>query len=152
MEELEQPETKCHNTLVDIVGALPLEVAACNSLTGNLHNLFTHFYKPTPERHKILIEAKAFPSDIYAMKSQIVLHGFDHEQSLIQQKPRTGEFTLRTEDILELIEKEGDSIAVVFFSGVQFYTGQLFEIEKITAAAHAKVFYSGIGNHEPFYG
>ena len=139
MEELEQPETRNYNTLANIVGAQPSEVAACNSLTGNLHNLLTYFYKPTTTRHKILIEAKAFPSDIYATVSHIGLHGFNPTESLICQTPRHGEFHLRTEDILELIERNGDEIALVLFSGVQFYTGQFFQIETITAAAKAKV-------------
>jgi kynureninase len=109
-----------------------------NSLTVNLHLLFVSFYKPTKERHKILIEANSFPSDHYAVQSQIKFHGFDVENSLIEMKPREGEDTIRTQDIEELIEKEGDSIALIWFAGVNYYTGQAFEMEKITKAGHKK--------------
>ncbi|KAG0234162.1 Kynureninase (L-kynurenine hydrolase) [Actinomortierella wolfii] len=121
-----------------VVGAKKDEVAIMNTLTSNLHTLFAAFYTPTPERHKVLIETKAFPSDHYAVESQIRWHGLDPATSLICQSPRKGEYLLRTEDILETIEKHGHEIAVVCFSGIQFYTGQFFEIEKITKAAQAK--------------
>uniref|UniRef100_A0AAY4C4Z3 Kynureninase n=2 Tax=Denticeps clupeoides TaxID=299321 RepID=A0AAY4C4Z3_9TELE len=101
------------------------------------------FYKPTAKRHKILLEDKAFPSDHYAVESQICLRGFDPEQSMLLMKPRKGEHTLRTEDILDAIEKEGDSIAVIVFSGVQYYTGQLFNMAAITRAGQAKGCYVG---------
>lgn len=122
----------------DIVGAHEKEIALMNALTVNLHLLLLSFFKPTPKRHKILLEAKAFPSDHYAIESQIQLHGLDVEKSMRMIKPREGEETLRMEDILEVIEKEGDSIAVVLFSGLHFYTGQLFNIPAITQAGHAK--------------
>ncbi|KAI1316521.1 Kynureninase (L-kynurenine hydrolase) [Mortierella claussenii] len=121
-----------------VVGAKKEEVAIMNTLTSNLHTLFAAFYTPTPDRHKVLIEAKAFPSDHYAIESQIRWHKLNPETSLICQEPREGESLLRTEDILETIEKHGHEIAVVAFSGVQFYTGQYFEMEKITKAAQAK--------------
>ncbi|KAG0306872.1 Kynureninase (L-kynurenine hydrolase) [Dissophora globulifera] len=121
-----------------IVGAKRDEVAVMNTLTSNLHTLFAAFYTPTAERHKVLIESKAFPSDHYAVESQIRWHKLDPSQSMICQEPREGEFLLRTEDILETIEKHGHEIAVVCFSGIQFYTGQYFEMEKITRAAQAK--------------
>ncbi|MDV3243504.1 MAG: kynureninase [Methylocaldum sp.] len=121
-----------------LVGALPVEVAAMNSLTVNLHLLMVSFYRPTPERHKILIEEHAFPSDRYAMASQIAFHGFDPEESLIEARSRPGEVTLRTEDILELIEREGDGIALILWPGVQFYTGQAFAMDEIAGAGHEK--------------
>uniref|UniRef100_A0A8D2N062 Kynureninase n=1 Tax=Zonotrichia albicollis TaxID=44394 RepID=A0A8D2N062_ZONAL len=96
------------------------------------------FFKPTPRRYKILLEARAFPSDHYAMESQLRLHGLDVEKSMVLLQPRQGEETLRTEDILAVIEKEGDSIAVILFSGVQYYTGQLFDIPRITRAGQKK--------------
>ncbi|KAL1924141.1 uncharacterized protein VTP21DRAFT_7176 [Calcarisporiella thermophila] len=122
----------------ELIGAKPDEVAIMNTLTGNLHYLLTSFYQPTSRRYKILMEEKPFPSDRYAIESQLRLHGFDPADALIFQKPREGEYTLRTEDILSTIEREGESIALVLFSGVQYYTGQLFEIEKITKAGHSK--------------
>lgn len=122
-----------------IVGAKKDEVAIMNTLTSNLHTLFAAFYTPTATRHKVLIEAKAFPSDHYAVESQIRWHHLDPKESLLCQEPREGESLLRTEDILETIEKHGHEIAVVCFSGIQFYTGQYFEMEKITKAAQAKV-------------
>ncbi|NP_001276522.1 kynureninase isoform 2 [Mus musculus] len=122
----------------DIVGAHEKEIALMNALTINLHLLLLSFFKPTPKRHKILLEAKAFPSDHYAIESQIQLHGLDVEKSMRMVKPREGEETLRMEDILEVIEEEGDSIAVILFSGLHFYTGQLFNIPAITKAGHAK--------------
>uniref|UniRef100_A0A667GI47 Kynureninase n=1 Tax=Lynx canadensis TaxID=61383 RepID=A0A667GI47_LYNCA len=114
----------------DIVGANEKEIALMNGLTVNLHLLLLSFFKPTPKRYKILLEAKAFPSDHYAVESQLQLHGLNIEKSMRIVKPR--------EDILEVIEKEGDSIAVILFSGVHFYTGQLFNIPAITKAGQAK--------------
>ncbi|KAM8791983.1 kynureninase isoform 1-T1 [Rhynchonycteris naso] len=122
----------------DIVGANEKEIALMNALTVNLHLLLLSFFKPTPKRYKILLEAKAFPSDQYAIESQLQLHGLNIEKSMLIIKPREGEETWRTEDILEVIEKEGDSIAVILFSGVHFYTGQLFDIPAITKAGQAK--------------
>ncbi|KAF4026490.1 hypothetical protein G4228_018608 [Cervus hanglu yarkandensis] len=109
-----------------------------NGLTVNLHLLLLAFFKPTPKRYKILLEAKAFPSDHYAIESQLQLHGLNIEKSMRIIKPREGEDTLRLEDILEVIENEGDSIAVILFSGLHFYTGQLFNIPAITKAGQAK--------------
>ncbi|KAJ3411156.1 hypothetical protein HDV05_002670 [Chytridiales sp. JEL 0842] len=109
-----------------------------NSLTANLHFLMVSFYTPTPQRFKILMEAKAFPSDYFAFSSQVQFHGFDPKEAIIELSPREGESTLRTEDILATIEKEGDKIALVLFSGVQYYTGQYFDLEKITKAGQAK--------------
>ncbi|XP_061664027.1 kynureninase isoform X2 [Syngnathoides biaculeatus] len=118
-----------------IVGAKEEEVALMNGLTVNLHLLMLSFYQPTAARHKIILEDKAFPSDYYAVESQIRLRGFDPEQSMVLLKPRPREETLRTKDILNLIEKDGDSVALVMLSGVQYYTGQLFNMAAITKAA-----------------
>jgi len=118
-----------------LVGAKPLEVICMNSLTVNLHLMMATFYRPTKSRFKILMEDPAFPSDTYAIKTQIVHHGLDPKDALILARPRKGEFRIRTEDIVDLIEKNGDQLAVVMFGGVNFFTGQLFDIEKITAAA-----------------
>lgn len=110
-----------------------------NTLTVNIHVLFAAFYKPTPKRHKILIESRAFPSDHYAIESQIRLKGLDPATSMVCFAAREGEEVLRIEDILKLLDEEGDSFAVIFFSGVQYYTGQLFDVERITKAAQSKV-------------
>jgi kynureninase len=134
-----------------VVGALKDEVAIMNTLTSNLHTLLAAFYTPTNDRHKILIESKAFPSDHYAIESQIRWHKLDPQESLICQEPRKGETLLRTEDILETIEKHGHEIAVVCFSGIQFYTGQYFEMEKITKAAQAKVKKKKKKKKNPYY-
>src|SRR6266487_3579246 len=118
-----------------LVGAKPLEVICMNSLTVNLHLMMATFYRPTKSRFKILMEDPAFPSDTYAIKTQIVYHGLDPKGALILARPHKGEFTVRTEDIVDLINKHADRLAVVVFGGVNFFTGQLFDIEKITAAA-----------------
>ncbi|KAH6560597.1 hypothetical protein BASA50_001374 [Batrachochytrium salamandrivorans] len=122
----------------NIVGAEQNEVTLMNSLTVNLHLMMVSFYQPTPQRFKILMEHQAFPSDRYAFESQTRSHGYDPAVALLQQYPREGELTLRTEDILDTIEKQGDEIALVLFSGIQYYTGQWFDMPKITAAAKAK--------------
>ncbi|XP_059169087.1 kynureninase-like [Physella acuta] len=129
--------------MAKIVGCNREEVALMNGLTVNLHLLLISFYRPTKDRYKILCESKAFPSDHYAFESQSMLHGYNPNDVMICVEPRQGEFTLRTEDILEVIEKEGDKIAVVCFAGVQYYTGQLFDIQTITKAGHAKGCYVG---------
>ncbi len=121
-----------------LLGAKPEEVINMNSLTTNLHLMFVSFYRPTKTRHKILIESNAFPSDHYAIQSQLKFHGYDAESSLIEIKPREGEDIIRTEDIQNLIEKEGDTIALIWFAGVNYYSGQAFEFEKITLAGHKK--------------
>ncbi len=121
-----------------LVGAMPEEVVNMNSLSVNLHLMMVSFYRPTPQRNKILIEANAFPSDHYAVQSQIKFHGYSPGECLLEMKPRAGEVTIRTEDILERIEKEGDSIALIMFAGVNYYTGQAFEFEKIIEAGHKK--------------
>jgi kynureninase len=106
-----------------------------NSLTVNLHLMMATFYRPTKTRFKIVMEEPAFPSDTYAIKTQIVHHGFDPNDALVLARPRDGEFTVRQDDIEGLLERQGDEIALVLIAGVNFFTGQLFDIEKITAAA-----------------
>ncbi|VDL78784.1 unnamed protein product [Nippostrongylus brasiliensis] len=126
-----------------LVGAKTDEIALCNGLTVNIHVLLTAFYKPTDARHKILLESKAFPSDHYAIESQIRLHGRTVEDSMLFLNPRHGESTLRTEDVLSYIEEHGDEIAVIFLPGIQYYTGQLFDIHSITKAGKNKGCYVG---------
>src|SRR5947209_12744510 len=106
-----------------------------NSLTVNLHLMMATFYRPTKSRFKILMEDPAFPSDTYAIKTQIRHHGLDPRDALVLASPRKGEFTPRTEDILELIEKNRDSLAIAWIAGVNFFTGQLFDMPAITKAA-----------------
>ncbi len=120
----------------EVVGAKPIEVVVMNQLTVNLHLLMASFYQPSKQRYKIIMEAGAFPSDMYAVESQVRFHGYEYDDAVIELKPRTGEHTLRTDDILQSIEDHKDEIALVFFSGVQYYTGQLFDIKKITEKAH----------------
>jgi len=121
-----------------LVGALPIEVVAMNSLTVNLHMMMVSFYRPTPQCHKILIEANAFPSDQYAVKSQVQYHGYDPAVSLMEVAPRPGECAIRTEDIEKLIDAEGKKIALIMLGGVNYYSGQAFDFSRITAAGHAK--------------
>jgi kynureninase len=118
-----------------LVGAKPMEVICMNSLTVNLHLMMATFYRPSRSRFKILMEEPAFPSDTYAIKTQIVHHGLDPNDALVLARPRKGEFTIETEDIVDLIEKHAHQLAVVMIAGVNFFTGQLFDIERIAAAA-----------------
>jgi kynureninase len=122
--------------LASLVGAKPLEVVAMNQLTVNLHLMLVSFYRPTATRYKILTEADAFPSDQYAFESQLKFHKRNPDEALIELKSREGEVTLRTSDILKAIEENANEIALVIFGGVQYYTGQFFDIKKITEAAH----------------
>ena len=121
-----------------LVGANPLEVICMNSLTVNLHLMMATFYRPTKSRFKILMEELTFPSDTYAIKTQIAHHGLDPRDALILARPRKNEFTIRTEDIVDLIQKHADQFAVVILAGVNFFTGQLFDVDRITAAAQAQ--------------
>ena len=121
-----------------IVGAKQSEVVAMNTLTVNLHLMMVSFYRPTEKRHKIIIEADAFPSDIYAVESQIKYHGYSVESSLIKLTPRDGESAIRTEDIETIIEREGEEIALIMLGGVNYYTGQVFDFERITKLGHEK--------------
>lgn len=123
-----------------LVGALPNEIAVMNSLTVNLHLLLVRFFNPTTssnfKRTKILVESRIFPSDLYAVESQLRLRGLDPATCIEEVKPRPGEHILRTQDIVEKISDLGDELALVMFPGVQFYTGQLFDVPAITRAAH----------------
>lgn len=118
--------------IAPLVGALYSEVAIMGSLTSNLNSLLISFYKPVGKRTKILFEKQAFPSDYYAFLNLVKIHGFD-ESSLIQLEIKPGDTYLRTEDILQAITTHADTLALVCFPGIQYYTGQLFEIEKITS-------------------
>ncbi len=119
-----------------IVGAKPIEVVHMNGLTANIHFLFVSFYQPKGNRYKIIMEAKAFPSDQYAVESQVRFHGYDPADAIVEVAPRDGEHTIREEDIYAAIEKHKDEVALVFFGGVNYYTGQLFDMESITKAGH----------------
>ena len=122
--------------MAKIVGAKEVETCIMNSLTCNLHLLMCAFYKPTPSRYKIICESKAFPSDHFVLESQANLHGLGAD-AIVEVFPRDGEHTLRTEDIVSAIREHGDTIALVMFSGVHYYTGQLFDMEAITQAGHS---------------
>ncbi|SHM05144.1 kynureninase [Mucilaginibacter sp. OK098] len=130
-------------TLSGIVGAKSEEVTVMNSLTVNLHLLMVSFYKPTQKRFKILMEGGAFPSDQYALASQARFHGYDPKEAIIEIFPREGEFILRTEDILEAINKHADDLVLVLFGGINYYTGQCFDMEEITKATHKIGAYAG---------
>jgi kynureninase len=123
----------------NVVGALPIEVVVTHSLTTNLHLLMVSFYRPevNGKRTKILCEAKAFPSDQYALESQVKFHGLDLAEHLVEIAPREGEQLIREEDILAKIEEIGDELALVMIGGVNYYTGQLFDMETITKAGHS---------------
>jgi len=129
--------------IAKIVGANKEEVVVMNNLTVNLHILFASFYRPTTKRHKIIMEGGAFPSDMYTVESQVKHHGFNPEESIIEVTPRTGENYVNDEDILAAIKEHGEETALVFFSGVQYFTGQVFDMESITKAAHAVGAYAG---------
>lgn len=129
--------------LSKIVGATPDEVVAMNQLTVNLHFMMVSFYKPSAGRFKIIAEAGAFSSDQYAFESHIKLHGLHPDSALIEISPREGEYSLRTEDIVKVIKQTGDQLALVIFGGVQYYTGQFFDIAAITKAAHEAGAYAG---------
>jgi kynureninase len=122
--------------LSKIVGCLPTEVVVMNQLTVNLHLLMVSFYKPKAQRFKILCEAKAFPSDQYALESQVKFHGFDPETAIVEMHPREGEHTIRPEAILSKIEELGSELALILFGGVNYYTGQAFDMKAITEAGH----------------
>jgi len=120
-----------------LVGARPDEVVAMNSLTVNLHLLMISFYRPTAPRNAIVIEDSAFPSDSYAVRSQAAFHGYDPDEAIIRLRPRDGEHTLRTEDVIKVLTEQADRIALVMLGAVNYYTGEYLDIPAITAAGHA---------------
>ncbi len=132
----EKPWWDYHERLAEglskIVGASPEEVSVLNTLTVNLHLLMVSFYRPTKKRFKILCEEKAFPSDQYMLQSQVRFHGFDPDEAIIEVKKRPGEHFWRTEDVLKAIKDNGDEIALVLIGGVNYYNGQVFDMEAIT--------------------
>jgi kynureninase len=131
------------NPLAKLIGAKPNEVVAMNGLTQNLHLLLVSFYRPEGKRIKILYEADAFPSDKYALDSQARFHGLNPSEAIVGLHPREGEYTLRTEDIVNKINELGDELALVMFGGVNYYTGQAFDMRTITEAAHNVCAYAG---------
>jgi kynureninase len=129
--------------LSKVIGAKENELVVMNQLTVNLHLLMTSFYRPTKERFKIICEAKAFPSDQYAIESQVKLHGLDPKATIIELAPREAEHNLRTDDILAAIEQHGSSVALVLFGAVNYYSGQVLDMPAITKTAHAAGAYCG---------
>ena len=127
-DQLTQPLSK-------IIGALPQEISVMNQLTVNLHLMMVSFYQPRGKRNKIICEAKAFPSDQYMFETHIKHYGFDPQEIIIEVSPRKGEHTIRVEDILQTIEEHKEELALVFWGGINYYTGQLFDIKTITHAA-----------------
>jgi kynureninase len=138
--EAKNPWMPYHEFLTDsmakIVGAKPIEVVVMNTLTANLHFMMVSFYKPTSKRYKIVIEADAFPSDKYAVESQLRHHGFDDKEGLILWKARKGEELVRYEDLETIMAQQGDDIALVMIGGVNYYTGQYFDLKRITELGH----------------
>ncbi len=129
--------------LSKIVGALPTEVTVMNTLTVNLHLLMVSFYRPQGKRYKIICEEKAFPSDQYMFQSQVRVHGFDPKDAIVEVKRREGEHNIRLEDILAKINEVGEELALVLWGGVNYYTGQVFDMKAITEAGHAVGAYVG---------
>ncbi len=123
-------------SLANIVGATTNEVVAMNSLTVNLHLLMLSFYKPTKQRYKIIMEAGAFPSDMYAMETQALFHGFDPADAIVEIAPRKGEHCIDHSDIEAAIQKHKNNLALVLFGGVNYYTGQYFDLKRIAELAH----------------
>jgi len=142
-------------SMAKIVGAKPIEVVIMNTLTTNLHLLMVSFYQPTKTKYKIVIESDAFPSDKYAVESQLDFHGFDSKNDLILWKPREGEDLLRIEDLATILEVQGDEIALLLIGGVNYYTGQYLDLKEIATLGHAKGCMVGIdlahgaGNIQP---
>lgn len=126
-----------------IVGCLEDEVTVMNALTVNLHLLLLSFYHPDSQRYQVILEAGAFPSDQYALETQSKIHGFDPADTIVEIHPRDGEKTLRDEDILAVIEEHKDTLALVLLGGINYYTGQLFDMQAITAAAHRAGAFAG---------
>ena len=131
-------------SMAKIVGAKPLEVVVMNTLTTNLHLLMVSFYQPTKKKYKIVIESDAFPSDRYAVQSQLKFHGFDVADGLIEWKPRTGEELLNIEDLETIVAEQGDEIALLLIGGVNYYTGQYLDLKRIAEIGHSKECFVGI--------
>lgn len=125
-------------SMAKVVGAKPIEVVIMNTLTTNLHLLMVSFYQPTKTKYKIVIESDAFPSDRYAVQTQLEFHGFDANEGVVEWKPRKGEELLNIEDLETILEEQGDEIALLLIGGVNYYTGQYLDIKKIAALGHAK--------------
>lgn len=123
-------------SMAKVVGAKPIEVIVMNTLTANLHFMMVSFYKPTKTRYKILIESDAFPSDKYAVESQLRHHGYDDKAGLILWKPRKGEELLNYNDLENILEKHGHEIALIMIGGVNYYTGQYFDLKRIATLGH----------------
>jgi len=142
-------------SMAKIVGAKPIEVVVMNTLTTNLHLLMVSFYNPTPKRCKILIESDAFPSDRYAVQTQLEFHGFDANECLVEWHPRKGETLLRIEDLEHILEEQGDEIALLLIGGINYYTGQYLDLKEIAKLSHAKGckvgidLAHGVGNIQP---
>ena len=142
-------------SMAKIVGAKPIEVVIMNTLTTNLHLLMVSFYQPTKTKYKIVIESDAFPSDRYAVQTQLDFHGFDANEGLIEWKPRPGEELLNIEDLETILEEQGDEIALLLIGGVNYYTGQYLDLKKIAQLGHAKNcmvgidLAHGVGNIKP---
>ena len=140
--EAKNPWMPYHEFLTDsmakIVGAKPIEVVIMNTLTTNLHLLMVSFYQPTAAKYKIVIESDAFPSDRYAVQTQLDFHGFDVNEGLIEWKPRNGEELLKMEDLEQILEEQGDEIALLLIGGVNYYTGQSLDLKRIAELGHAK--------------
>lgn len=138
----ERPWMPYHEFLTEamakVVGAKPIEVVVMNTLSVNLHFMMVSFYQPKNKRTKILIESDAFPSDRYAVESQLKYHGYNPAEHLLELKPRNGEEYIRHEDVENMIEKEGKNIALIMLGGVNYYTGQLFDLKKIAELGQAK--------------
>ncbi|MGA8854601.1 MAG: kynureninase, partial [Christiangramia sp.] len=122
--------------LAKVVGAKPSEVTVMNTLTVNLHLLMVSFYRPEGKRYKIICEEKAFPSDQYMISSQVRFHGYNPSEAIVEIKKRDGENNFRTEDIIQKINEVGEECALVLIGGVNYYTGQVFDMEEITKAGH----------------
>ena len=157
--EAKNPWLSYHELLTDkmakIVGAKPIEVVVMNTLTTNLHLLMVSFYQPSKTKYKIIIESDAFPSDRYAVQSQLSFHGFDPEEALIEWKPKEGKELLELEDLKSILDSQGDEVALLLIGGVNYYTGQYLDIKKIAELGHAKKCMVGIdlahgaGNIQP---